>query len=273
LSSQEKSYCCNKRWHKTLLFVVLVFITNLLLRFVDQQFLNPAVEPAWQGAAISSAAEQSQTFAEEKSEQESLLAGTFPGWDTRKRFKLIMQRLVGEENRALQWQHRRLSQLNPRDASFSDRVWMQSLAHDYNIDCSDPCSALDLYAPLLERVNPVPLNGLLAAAAVSSRFGVDVSAQRHRNLFVLWQRTAPPRFRAEGVYPWRSFISWRDSLKAFVLHINIDPAFARFRQLRAQHKSEAEQVEVLRQALMRQVSENKKKDWQRVEKELLNKSL
>lgn len=264
MASQGKSYL----WHKTLRFVVLVFLINLALRYVDQQSLSQSDENGLRATAALSVAAEAESLGVDKANQGIILGSAFPGLDTRKRFALIMQRMVGEENRALQWQQRRLVHINPRDVSFSDRVWLQSLAHEYGIDCAEPCDALEIYTPLLESVNQVPLSGLLPAAAVSSRFGADISAQRHRNLFVLWQRMAPPRYRAEGVYPWRSFISWRHSVRAFIHFINTDSSFAAFRASRLQHDSETQQLALLREALLASVPE-KAGAWKRVEKGLL----
>jgi len=238
------------------------------MRYVDQQLLAPDFHPQYHPSATESIVDNDVVLVNSAINRQKIGETIFPDRQTRAHFATTLQHLVASENQSLRWQHQRLQHLNLRHSGISDRTWLASLAQRYGIECGTNCASSTVYNQLVQRVDEIPFNALLLAAATSSRFGIDTSAQAHRNLFALWQPKPPPRYRAEGFYPWRSFTTWRNSVRAFMEHINTDAAFAAYRQARAQQMPATKQLSALREALL-QITPKKRQDWQRLEDMLL----
>ena len=253
---------------RVLRFVVLVVIVNLGLRYADQVFLSSKFQQAYHSTVATVATQDDPPLRRSLTEPANF-SPSLPADATQRRFAATMSRLVNHENQLLEWQHRRLLYLHSDQADNNDRLWAQALAEKYDIACAENCLSPQTYSQLVQAVDQVPVSALTLAAAVSSRFGVDTSAQKNRNLFVLWQRKPPRQFRAQGVYPWRSFVTWRDSVRAFIHFVNTDAAFAAFRHARALGQPEERQLIELREALLAKTPKYRA-DWERLQKSLLH---
>lgn len=263
MSAQQKLIMLQK----TLRFILLVLIANWAMRYADRQSMaSDYYQPATQ-ASSESPSDRDEELTETVVNQAQVGESYFPDQETRSRFEHTLRRLLARENRSLQWQHQRLLNLAPAQANSVDKIWFSALAEEYAVECGDHCLNDNIYSLLLKKVDSVPVDALLVAAAVSSRFGVDASSQKHRNLFALWQSKPPQRYRADTIYPWRSFVRWSDSVRAFVHFINTDAAFAGFRKARALQQPEQRQLQEIREALLR-ITPKQRTYWEHLEKTL-----
>lgn len=263
MSVQRKSLMLNR----ALQFIVLVVMINLVFRYLDQQILASDFHRSNFEESAQATPDDVEDLTIRRLDQLPLIANYTASQETQARFFDTFRQLLSQENRSLDWQHQRLVNLNSNASGISDNIWIAALAAKYEIDCGDNCNNRETYQRLLLEVDSVPVPALLIAASISSRFGNDVSAQKHRNLFSLWQEKPPASYHAEGIYPWRSFLTWRDSVRAFVFYVNTDAEFAGFRQARAQQLPQSQQIMEIREALLRKTPDQRA-EWERLEKNL-----
>ena len=161
--------------------------------------------------------------------------------DARKRlFVRTVLPLVLEMNRLVRRDRARLLSIRERmetgkSLAVPDQRWLQALANEYGLEETD----IDT---LLKRVDTVPPSLALAQAANESAWGQSRFAQNGNALFGQWSwdgNGIVPHKRPDGEkYRVRKFPTLLSSVYAYMRNLNTHPAYKRFRNLRAELKTE-----------------------------------
>jgi len=156
-------------------------------------------------------------------------------------FDLIRPAAIAE-NRKLDREHTLIVQLNHKRLEghpipAKDRAWLLSMAHDYKIEHPD-LTRDNTWQQLLERVDIIPLELVLAQAANESAWGTSRFAREGHNYFGQWcyQKGCGlvPRHRQAGAtHEVARYASARESVKSYMHNLNSSPAYAQLRKIRA----------------------------------------
>lgn len=144
----------------------------------------------------------------------------------------ILRPLVQEENRKLAELRGRLLALSKNGRR---QDWVLEVAERYDIE--GPLTE-ENWAELLMRVDTIPLELVLAQAAMESGWGESRFAQLGNNLFGQWCFTRGcgivPRQRPEGAsHEVRRFDSVNDALVSYMHNLNMGHAYGDLRWMRA----------------------------------------
>lgn len=149
----------------------------------------------------------------------------------------LLRPLVQQENQRLEALRNRLMTVEPEER---DSDWVTAVADRYNID--DPTSDSG-WQELMHRVDIIPLELVLAQAAMESGWGESRFARQGNNLFGQWCFTEGcglvPRQRPEGSsHEVRRFDSINDALVSYIHNLNIGHAYEELRRMRFSSRQE-----------------------------------
>ena len=151
-------------------------------------------------------------------------------------FKALLPMVLAENARIAEQQAQLMQALGQDLTEQRRRNIINRLAAAYGVEGAprDP----NTIAELQRRIQPVPVELVLAQAAQESGWGTSRFAQEGHNLFGQWTWSAEaglrPARRDEGARHFvRAFDSPRDSVRAYMHNLNTHRAYAHFRTLRA----------------------------------------
>ena len=151
-------------------------------------------------------------------------------------FKALLPMVLAENARIAEQQAQLMQALGQDLTEQRRRNIINQLAAAYAVEGGprDP----NTIAELQRRIQPVPVELVLAQAAQESGWGTSRFAQEGHNLFGQWTWSAEtglqPAQRDEGARHFvRVFDSPRDSVRAYLHNLNTHRAYAHFRTLRA----------------------------------------
>ncbi len=160
----------------------------------------------------------------------------------KKQFFDLIRPAAMEENRQLDKAHARIARLNRdrlqgRSISAKDRTWLLSMVHDYKIEHPNLAHD-DTWQQLLERVDIIPLELVLAQAANESAWGTSRFAREGHNYFGQWCYRKgcgliPKHRQAGATHEVARYASARESVKSYMHNLNSSPAYTQLRKIRA----------------------------------------
>lgn len=155
---------------------------------------------------------------------------------------LVNDEILAERNRLIE-----LFARIEREEALSDAEIevITAAARSYRVG-RDPLIDRQARTLLLNRIDVIPPSLALAQAASESAYGTSRFARLGNNLFgemVFKEDAAGIVSRAEGAkYKARIFPSLLDSFRAYMTNLNTHPAYGELRQLRAEMRSQGEEV-------------------------------
>ena len=152
--------------------------------------------------------------------------------------------LIQELNLELKKSRNRLKQLHTaythnRPFSKVEKQFIADLARKVRTTITD--ISQDTFDTLLDRVDTIPIDLILAQAANESAWGSSRFAQLGNNIFGEWTFTPGtgiiPKGRPEGkTYEIKKFNSIKDSIYSYMTNLNSHRSYKTFRELRAKHR-------------------------------------
>ncbi len=171
-------------------------------------------------------------------------------------FKVLMPLALAENVRVLRQRDgliAALAAVRGRDLPADHPAWqtLEGLAKDYKVEgaLDDPATQ----QALLERVDGLPVDLVLAQAANESGWGESRFVREGNNLFGVWtyqpENGMVPADRPEGeIYAVRRYNSLRASVRSHIFNLNIGHAYEELREIRAEMRSRGEDLDALKLA-------------------------
>jgi len=153
----------------------------------------------------------------------------------------FMAPIIHAENKMILADRQWLQSHQGKSLNAADNARLQQLADHYNIDISDNPDAM--MSSLLRRVDIVPVSMVLAQSANESAWGTSRFARKGLNFFGQWCFSKGcgivPSQRSAGMnHEVRRFASVNDSVAAYLINLNTNHAFKKFRNIRAAKRAE-----------------------------------
>jgi Bax protein len=128
-----------------------------------------------------------------------------------------------------------------------DRVWLNALAEMYAVPKKARQDDKTMLEALMMRVDAVPVSLALAQSANESGWGTSRFAVLGNSLFGQWdfsnQGMKVKDHRQQlGTYTVAKFETPQDAVKAYVLNLNTNAAYAKFRKMRAAMRTKGEKL-------------------------------
>lgn len=151
--------------------------------------------------------------------------------------------LIQAQNRHLLLERQRLltmkagiDSLNPLPET--DRRWLSSLAKTYRVEDKNGSEITDLINELLNRIDMIPADFVVAQAALESHWGTAKVAQQTNNYFGIWCFTAGCGLPVTSAglpshYELQYFASLADAIDAHFLNLNTNSTYHSLRALRS----------------------------------------
>lgn len=159
-------------------------------------------------------------------------------------FLMLALPLVLVSNEELMQLRERVQKFDDRNAGLQDRKWLQALSGKYGLEKS--LSDQQRVHQLLERIDHIPTSIALAQMIEESGWGTSRFAAEGNALFGQWtykEGLKPQQQREEiGDYRIRAFETPLDSVRAYMLNLNTNPAYAAFRKKRATFRQTTKKV-------------------------------
>ena len=157
--------------------------------------------------------------------------------EKKQRFFDFMRPVVMAENQRILLQRERIEAARK---NHDDMQWVKQIAREYHVDWSDDKPAWD---KLLERVDTVPLELVLAQSANESAWGQSRFARQGNNFFGQWCYKkgcgiVPNRRNAGATHEVAAFDSVNDSVRSYLKNINTGRVYAPLRKLRRQAREQ-----------------------------------
>lgn len=120
------------------------------------------------------------------------------------------------------------------------KSWLKNLAATYRVDNFN-ISKAESWETLTRRVDNLPNSLVLAQASIESDWGRSYFAKHANNLFGRWCTVKGcgivPRRRQQGArHEIKAFDSTLDSIRDYILNINVHPSYKKLRILRQQSR-------------------------------------
>ena len=153
----------------------------------------------------------------------------------------FMAPMIQTENKTIFANRQWLQSLQANALNTADHARLQKLAKHYKVDISDNLDAM--VTKLLSRVDIVPVSMVLAQSANESAWGTSRFAKQGLNFFGQWCFSKGcgivPSQRSTGMHhEVRRFASVNESVAAYLVNLNTNRAFKKFRNIRAVKRSE-----------------------------------
>jgi Bax protein len=157
--------------------------------------------------------------------------------DKKKRFFDFMRPIVNAENKRIALDRQRL--LMAREKG-NNQDWVRKMAESYSVEWDNSKAS---WNKLLERVDVVPLELVLAQSANESAWGQSRFAQQGNNFFGQWCYTKGcgivPKKRDKGaVHEVAKFKDVNASVRSYLKNINTGRVYAPLREIRAKARKQ-----------------------------------
>lgn len=174
----------------------------------------------------------------------SINAKGFPSWyyeikstkDRKEKFIQIMEPMIEKENKNIMHERAFIKKFFSKDM-FSNFGNIDETNIDYLVQIAEKYKIKQLYnkQEYLNKVNKIPISLAVAQAALESAWGNSRFVKIANNIFGQWTWSQAngivPNEREEGkTHMIRNFKSLQNSVNAYMLNLNRNPAYKEFRE-------------------------------------------